>query len=118
MVRYSKNYIVTAVVNYHQFGVTNMETLIALGCTSAFALFLFFIGMYTVDYAHNLLNTTMLLSNAIMHINDSLTSSSIIVLVVTVGKYFETKAKENIVKMTQQIFPESTLFKNMEIKFV
>ena len=57
-------------------------------------------------------------ADAIMQINDSLTSSAIIVLVVTVGKYFETKAKENIVKMTQQIFPESTLFKNMENKFV
>jgi len=57
-------------------------------------------------------------AEAIMEINDSLTSSSIIVLVVTVGKYFETKAKENIVKMTQQIFPESILFKNMEVKYV
>jgi hypothetical protein len=42
---------------------------------------------------------------AIMDINDSLTSASIIVLVVTVGKYFEGKVKEKIEKMTQQIFP-------------
>jgi hypothetical protein len=30
---------------------------------------------------------------AIMDINDSLTSASIIVLVVTIGKYFEGKVK-------------------------
>lgn len=32
-------------------------------------------------------------SMAIMDINDSLTSASIIVLVVTIGKYFEGKVK-------------------------
>lgn len=48
MIRYGKGYIVKAVTNYCQFGVTNMETLIALGCTSAFALFLFFMGKFTV----------------------------------------------------------------------
>ena len=47
MIRYGKTYVVRAVKNYCQFGVTNMETLIALGCTSAFALFLFFMGKYT-----------------------------------------------------------------------
>ena len=38
--------------------------------------------------------------NAIMDINDALTSSAIIVLVVTIGKYFEGKVKEKIEKMT------------------
>jgi hypothetical protein len=37
---------------------------------------------------------------AIMDINEALTSASIIVLVVTVGKYFEGKVKQKIAKLT------------------
>jgi hypothetical protein len=36
----------------------------------------------------------------IMEMNDALASSAIIVLVVTIGKYFERKAKNKIQKMT------------------
>ena len=35
------------------------------------------------------------MADAIIEINDSLTSASIIVLVVTIGKHFETKIKKN-----------------------
>jgi hypothetical protein len=35
-----------------------------------------------------------------MEMNDALASSAIIVLVVTIGKYFEKKAKNKIQKMT------------------
>jgi hypothetical protein len=37
---------------------------------------------------------------AIMDINDALTSSSVIVLTVTIGKHFEKKAKLQIEKIT------------------
>lgn len=37
---------------------------------------------------------------AVMAINDTLTSSAIIVLVVTIGKYFESKVKQKIEQMT------------------
>ena len=40
-----------------------------------------------------------------MEINDALASSSIIVLVVTIGKYFEGKVKKKIERMTERIFP-------------
>ena len=53
MIRYGKAYVISAVRNYVKFGVTNMETLIALGCTSAFALFLFFMGKYTIEYVND-----------------------------------------------------------------
>jgi cation transport ATPase len=66
-----------------------METLIALGSLSAFALSLFFLIRYTIfgsDHLHM----------AIMDINDSLTSASVIVLTVTIGKHFERRAKRQI----------------------
>lgn len=34
-----------------------------------------------------------------------LQASSLIVLIVTIGKYIEGKAKENIIKMMNKIFP-------------
>jgi len=90
MIRYAKGYIVRAFKNYIEYKVTNMETLIALGSISAFALFLFFLGRYTIEYVNDQINMP---HKAIMDINDSLTSASIIVLVVTIGKYFEGKVK-------------------------
>ena len=53
-----------------------------------------------------------------MDINDALTSACIIVLVVTIGKHFESKVKAKISKMTEDIFPESTLFANMNIDYI
>lgn len=58
-----------------------METLIALGSVSAFGLSAFFLVRYTllgVEHLHM----------AIMDINDALTSASVIVLTVTIGKHF------------------------------
>jgi len=55
---------------------------------------------------------------AIMDINDALTSASIIVLVVTIGKNIEKRVKVKIEKITDEIFPESVLFENMNAHFV
>jgi len=55
---------------------------------------------------------------AIMDINDALTSASIIVLVVTIGKNLERRAKAKIEKITDEIFPESVLFQNMNAHYV
>lgn len=93
MVRYARGFIVRAFRNYIDCRVTNMETLIALGCISSLALFLFFMGQYTIEYVNGQIEMPQM---AIMDINDSLTSASIIVLVVTIGKYFEGKVKQKI----------------------
>jgi cation transport ATPase len=95
-----------------------METLIALGSISAFSLYLFFLARYTIEYVNEQFPMRHMIDDAIMDINDALTSASIIVLVVTVGKYFEEKVKQKIAKMTDEIFPESTLFENMKMNFV
>jgi cation transport ATPase len=92
-----------------------METLIALGSISAFSLFLFFMIRYTLEYAKGEKSD---MAMAIMDINEALTSASIIVLVVTVGKYFEGEVKRKIAKLTEAIFPESTLFENMKACYV
>jgi len=115
MVRYARGFIVRAFRNYIHYRVTNMETLIALGSISAFSLFLFFLGRYTIEYVNGQIEMP---SMAIMDINDALTSASIIVLVVTIGKYFEGKVKQKIEKMTEEIFPESSLFSNMQVQYV
>ena len=93
MVRYARGFILRAFNNYIHYRVTNMETLIALGSISAFSLFLFFLGKYTIEYVNGTIDMPNM---AIMEINDSLTSASIIVLVVTIGKYFEGKVKQKI----------------------
>jgi|JI9StandDraft_1071089.scaffolds.fasta_scaffold300850_2 cation transport ATPase len=103
---YSRGYIERAYKNYATLGTTNMETLIALGSLSSFALSLFFIFKYTVfGYQHP--------HKAIMEVNDALSSASLIVLTVTIGKHFEKRVKERIESITEEIFPESVLFQNM-----
>lgn len=87
MKSYAKGFILRAYKNYAEYKSTNMETLIALGSISAFFLFLFFLFRYTLESINNQLEVSMI-PMAIMDINDALTSASIIVLVVTVGKYF------------------------------
>ena len=71
----------------------NMETLVSLGCISAFCLFLFFGIRYTFEFIDDELIDQ---KEAIININNALTSSSIIVLVVTIGKHFEGKIKGKI----------------------
>ena len=56
-----------------------------MGCISAFALFGLFFVKYGMDVMENRLK---MVSMAVMDINDALTSASIIVLVVNIGKYF------------------------------
>lgn len=100
--KYGKSFIVNAYRNYVEFRATNMETLIALGTLSAFSLFLFFVGRYTIEQNNGGLKNR---GEAIMNIIDALTSGSIIVLVVTVGKHFEAKIKKKIDSITASIFP-------------
>lgn len=39
-------------------------------------------------------------------------------LIVTIGKHFERKVKLRIEEMTDEMFPESVLFSNMEMTCV
>lgn len=65
----------------------------ALGCLSAFAL----CGLFFLKYGMEIANGTLAMAHmAVMDINDALTSASIIVLVVNVGKYLEHKVKRRI----------------------
>lgn len=71
----------------------NMETLVALGSMSAFLLFLFFLVRYTIQMVFNELEDKM---SAMMELADALTSSTLIILIVTVGKFLERKVKQKI----------------------
>lgn len=53
LIFYARGFIVRAFKNYVAYGTTNMETLIALGSISAFSLFLFFLGRYTIEYLND-----------------------------------------------------------------
>jgi cation transport ATPase len=66
MIFWARHYIVRAFTNYVYYDVTNMETLIALGSISAFALFLFFMVRYSIEYYHG---SHAMVSMAIMDIN-------------------------------------------------
>jgi cation transport ATPase len=83
MKHYAKGFIVRAYRNYLDYKTTNMETLIALGSLSACFLFLFFMVRYSIENYNDSLHGIHM---AIMDITDALTSASIIVLVVTIGK--------------------------------
>ena len=86
-----------------------------MGCLSAFAL----CGLFFFKYGMEIADGTLEMAHmAIMDINDALTSASIIVLVVNVGKYLEHKVKRKIEAMTEEIFPESTLFANMKVEAI
>lgn len=89
-----------------------METLIALGSVSAFCLYFFFVVLYTMEDFDGEIDN---LDEAVMQINDALTSASIIVLVVTIGKHLENRIKKKIERITDSIFPESTLFSDMSV---
>ena len=53
-----------------------------------------------------------------MGIKNSLTSASIMLLVVTIGKYLEGKIKRKIERITRQIFTESSISSNMKASYV
>ena len=82
---YAWAFIKRAFNSYVQERATNMETLIALGSLSAFALFLFFVVRYSLEQSRGAITDY---GQAVMDLNEALTSASIIVLVVTVGKHF------------------------------
>lgn len=39
-----------------------------------------------------------------------LETAALIVCIISIGRYFEIKAKNSIIKMTEEIFPEGKLF--------
>ncbi len=57
--KYGKQFIVNAYKNYRDYRSMNMETLVALGSVSAFALFLFFMVRYTIQYMFGELDSKM-----------------------------------------------------------
>lgn len=81
---YAKPFIIRSYKNYTESGSMDMETLISLGCLSAFFLFCFFFGRFTIEFV----NGEEITGHSIMEMNDALASSAIIVLVVNIGKYF------------------------------
>jgi cation transport ATPase len=65
MIFHARHFITRAFKSYVEYHETNMETLIALGSISAFALFLFFIVKYWIEYE----NTGAAAGKAIMDVN-------------------------------------------------
>lgn len=82
--KYAKPIIKRSFEHYFTMGGMDMETLISLGCSSAFFLFVFFLVKYSLDFFKGEFKP----DPSIMEINDALASSAIIVLVVTIGKHF------------------------------
>ena len=87
LIVYALGYIKRAVTNYWSKRLLSMETLIALGSSGAFILFLFFLIEYSF-FSTQKVNTLQERAKMVQTINSALTSSAIIVVVVTIGKYF------------------------------
>ena len=102
----------TAIINLIKERYLNMETLIAIGSFSSLmmAIFLFVIFLFKDYYSNKRINDSERIEK-IKEIINLLGSSGIILIIVSIGKFFENKAKMNILKMTNEIFPEGKLFK-------
>ena len=69
LIKYAIGFITRAAKNYWEYRTMNMETLIALGSVSAFALFIFFIIKYTVSYAKGDIQTEDQYVEAVLDVN-------------------------------------------------
>ncbi|KAM3127424.1 hypothetical protein pb186bvf_020457 [Paramecium bursaria] len=106
---------------FKQHRMFNMDTLLTMGTLSAFFMSIFLIIIYTTQ---NCLSHTYMKNNhmekmdQIMDIINYFESAGLILTVVTVGKYLEGKAKERIIRMQEQIFPEQQLLKTTYVSLI
>jgi cation transport ATPase len=84
LIKFGRKFIVNSFNNYWNYREMNMETLVALGSVAAFLLFIFFLVTYTLEYLNN---DEFMKMDAMMNLLDALTSSTLIVIIVTIGKY-------------------------------
>jgi len=66
LIAYARGFILRAFHNYVEYRSTNMETLIALGSLSAFALYLFLMGRFTMEYLNEQMEMPHMREEAIM----------------------------------------------------
>ncbi|CAD8121000.1 unnamed protein product [Paramecium sonneborni] len=102
---------------FFKYKMFNMDTLLTLGSLAAFSMSLFLIIVYTIEGNQNQeekMNQAMQLER-IMNIIHDLESAGLILTVITIGKYFEGKAKQTILDMQNQIFPQDQLLKTPNV---
>jgi len=105
-----------------------METLITLGSLSSFIMAVFLIVGYGIENtSKSYLEDNAQLSysdkeaerrSQILMIVEMFETTSLILAIITIGKFLEDKAKLHIVKMTDEIFPENTLLTNTKLEYI
>ncbi|CAD8196301.1 unnamed protein product [Paramecium octaurelia] len=96
-----------------KYRMCNMDTLLTLGSLAAYCMSLFLIVVYTLEGQNTEEETDCeeTQMERIMNIIHDLESAGLILTVITIGKYFEGKAKQTIMEMQNQIFPQDQLLK-------
>lgn len=108
--------------------VLNMETLITVGSLASFIMAVFLIIGYSIENTsetNKIKEKTMTQGQIeynrreqILIIVEMLETTSLILAIITIGKFLEDKAKMTIVKMTDEIFPENTLLQNTKLTYI
>ncbi|CAD8173001.1 unnamed protein product [Paramecium pentaurelia] len=94
-------------IKYKMF---NMDTLLTLGSLAAYVMSIFMLIVYTIESENESTEKYDQLER-IMNVIHDLESAGLILTVITIGKYFEGKAKQTIMDMQNQIFPQEQLLK-------
>lgn len=108
--------IMRAAKNLWESGMMNMETLVAIGCTSSMVMSVFMIISDTISG-----DSGMKMDNINIKIGElvhMLETASLILTIMTVGKFQESKVKKSILEMSNELFPEEELLLNMRVNLV
>ena len=116
-----------SITNFYHSKSLNMESLITLGSLSSFFMSIFLIIGYGIENSSKTPDNISIgmeqdmnseRKDQILMIVEMLETTSLILAIITIGKFLEDKAKMHIVKMTDEIFPENTLLKNTELEYI
>jgi len=91
-----------AFINYSKYRMLNMDALVTLGSFSAFILTVMLIIVYQIeisDSTKSLIDQTSDRAAKMGYISHMLESTALILTVITIGKYYEGKAKSTIISM-------------------
>ncbi|EAR85040.1 E1-E2 ATPase family protein (macronuclear) [Tetrahymena thermophila SB210] len=125
MYYFGKRIFLNTITNYRKYHAMNMETLVSIGCFSSLLLTVFLLLTYFFEDYNEVLGSNQLTdqqkhsrSMKISEIVHMMESASLILAIITLGKYQEGKVKKSILDMTDKLFPEDQLLKNTQVTII
>jgi Cu+-exporting ATPase len=95
MYKYGLKCYFAAIDNYRAYSLLNMDSLVSLGSLSAFIMSVMLTITYGIEH-YNYVEEDDVILDRIMMIASFLESTSLILTVITIGKFFESRAKKTI----------------------